>query len=110
MGSMDDLLPAKDLTFQEILQTMLDGEENLDLKTHIFRPKQLAGLNIIGDLLHGMKFERSSRIIGVFIEIYLRYMVSFNRMSRGEVIKALSSMMEAEVEVAKGNPLTKNLK
>ena len=95
-GVLDELKQVKDITAQEILNAMLDGDENLDLKTHIYKPKQLASLNLVGDLLKGLKYKRASKTIENFIEIYLRYMVSYKRMSRQEIIKALSHMIEIE--------------
>ena len=95
-GVLDELKQVKDITSQEILNALLDGTENLDLKTHIYKPKQLASLNLVGILLKDLKYARSSTMIERFIEIYLRYMVSFRRESRKEIIKALSHMIEME--------------
>ena len=104
-GILEELKQVKDITAQEILSNLLDGSENLDLKTHINKPKQLAGLNVVCNLLENSEFTKSSDIIRSFIEIYLRYMVSYNRMSRTEVIKALSHIIEVE----ESNRLTTDL-
>lgn len=75
---------------------MLDGTDNLDLKTHIYKPKQLASLNICSDFVKGLEWSVSSDLIKKFIEIYLRYMVSYRRLSRTEIIQALSHVIEVE--------------
>ena len=93
---MGDLtLTDDDLTFEKILNALLDGSKNLDLKTHINKPKQLASLKIIRDVLKLAKCPMSSELIDAFTEKYLRYMVSFRRMSRTETIKAISEPNDA---------------
>jgi hypothetical protein len=93
---MGDLtLTDDDLTFEKILNALLDGDKNLDLKTHINKPKQLAGLRIIENVLKEAKCSMSSALVDVFTQKYLRYMVSFRRMSRTETIKAISEPNEA---------------
>lgn len=107
-GIFDDMIEANDISLQQILNNLLDGSKDLDLKSHIFKPKQLASLNILSDLLTRLKYKKSSKVINDFIGIYLRYMVSFERLSRKEIIKALSNLVEKENEnIAK---LTTNLK
>jgi len=99
--ALNELSEAKSLSIQEILNNLLDGEQNLDLKTHIFKPKDLSALYVLGNYLKTNKATHSSQIIGEFIEIYLRYMVSYKRLSRTEIIKAISSMLEDKSQ--KGN-------
>lgn len=108
---VDDFIEAKDLTYQEILNTLLDGEENLDLKTHVLRPKQLASLWILGNLLQSHKYEDSANQIHSFLDKFLRFMVSFNRLSRKEIVEAIkSNVAEEKKEERTGSILTKNLK
>ena len=91
MSGIEKLTPDEDdLTFEKILNALLDGEKNLDLKTHINKPKQLSSLKIIEKVLNDSGLKKSSRLIDVFTQKYLRYMVSFKRMSRQETIKAIS--------------------
>lgn len=89
---LDDLKPTEDddLTYEKILNALLDGDKNLDLKTHINKPKQLAGLNTIENVLNKAGCKISGGVIDAFTQKYLRYMVSFKRMSRTETIKAIS--------------------
>ena len=93
---MGGLTPTDDdLTFEKILNALLDGDKNLDLKTHINKPKQLAGLKIISNVLKEAKCKASFKLIDAFTLKYLRYMVSFKRLSRFETIKAISAPSEA---------------
>ena len=82
MSVIEKLRPKEDLTFERILNNMLDGSTNLDFKTHIFRPKQLASLDVFSDFLKENKVAKGSAKIDVFTKKYKGYMVSFNRESR----------------------------
>lgn len=107
-GIFSDMVEANDISLQQILNNLLDGSKDLDLKSHIFKPKQLASLNVLSDLLKRLEFKKSSKVIMDFIGIYLRYMVSFDRLSRKEIVKALSNLVEKENENLR--KLTDNLK
>jgi len=91
---LNELMEIQDSSFKEILNNLLDGEENLDLKTHVFKPKELASLNVVSLLLETMGFTKSSNLVLQFIEIYLRYMVSYKRLSRSEIIRAISNLSQ----------------
>lgn len=91
---LNELMEIQDTSFKEILNNLLDGEQNLDLKTHIHKPKELASLNVISMLLETMGYNKSSNLVMQFIEIYLRYMVSFKRLSRTEIIRAISNLSQ----------------
>jgi len=93
---LSELTEVNDISLNEILSNLLDGEKNLDLKTHIFKPKQLSVLFVLGSYLNGNGAKHTSGIIAEFIQIYLRYMVSFDRLSRVEIIKAISGLKEKE--------------
>lgn len=102
--ALNELSEAKGLSIQEILNNLLDGESNLDLKTHIFRPKDLSALYVLGSYLNRNKATHSSEIISEFIQVYLRYMVSYKRLSRIEIIKAITNKLEDKG--SKGNVAT----
>jgi len=93
-GVLNELMEIQSSSFKEILNDLLDGDENLDLKTQIFKPKDLASLNVISVLLENMGFNKSSNLVMQFIEVYLRYMVSYKRLSRSEIIKAISNVAQ----------------
>jgi len=105
---LSELTETKDTSIHEILINLLDGESNLDLKTHIFKPKQLSALFVLGSYLNETGAEHTSGIIAEFIQVYLRYMVSYNRLSRSEIIKAIANEMSKEH--SKESVLTKDLK
>ena len=92
----NELVPTDDISLQQILNNLLDGKQNLDLKTQVIKPKQLASLKVFSSLLGQLNFKKSNEVLNSFIEIYLRYMVSFDRQSRKEIIKAISSLFESE--------------
>ena len=104
---LNELMEIQDSSFKEILNNLLDGEENLDLKTHIHKPKELASLNVIAVMLETMGYNKSSNLILNFIEIYLRYMVSFKRLSRSEIIRAISNLSQ---DINESNTLSTNVK
>lgn len=95
--ALNDLQDVKDLSYQEILNNMLDSN-NLELKTHINQPKQLAGLNILAQYLDSIGLDDSADMLFSFIDIFLTYMVSYKRLSRTEIIKALTSNLAQERE------------
>lgn len=103
---MDKLKPEDDLTFEKILNNMLDGEHNLDLKSHIFKPKVLSSFVVFGSSIGELKYKTAAGRIDTFVKKYLRFMVSYQRLSRKEVTHALASLRE---ESAKSNAFTKNL-
>lgn len=86
----------EEMGVQEILNVLLEGDINLDLKTHIIRPKQLAALDTLAEVLQVSNFPKSSQLIKDFINIYLRYMISFKRLSRGEIIRALTTVVQED--------------
>ena len=92
----DDLVDEKDTTLQDILLDLMDGDTNLELKTQIFNPKDLACLTMIGDVLAKYKLKKSSSLILAFITDYLRNMVSYQRKSRTELVTAISGLLDRE--------------
>ena len=101
------LEPDEDLSFEKILNNMLDGSTNLELKSQIHKPKQLASLVVLSDYLKAYGYKKSSGILNAFIKKYLRYMVSFERQSRTEIVKALTQPREEMKE--EKNKLSKKL-
>ena len=87
---LKDLSESNEISIQKILINLLDGKKNLDLKTQIDKPKELASLVSLANYLKQHKYPISYNTIMKFITTYLRYMVSYNRMSRKEIIKALT--------------------
>lgn len=86
--------PEADLSFEKILNNMLDGGQNLALKTEIHNPKDLSSLQIQGEFLTQVNMRKSGKNIQKWIDIYLAFMVSFKRKSREEVSHVLASLRE----------------
>ncbi len=80
----------KNISSNEILNNLMNGKENLALKSHIFKPKALAGLRSLQNYLELHKYNISATIIDNFIKTYLEYMISYKRLSRTEIIKAFT--------------------
>lgn len=92
--AFNDMDSLHELDLNEILNNMIDGTKDVDLKTQILKPKQLASLKILSDFLSSNNLTLSDNIIKEFLEIYFRYMFSFERQSRKEIIRAISYQME----------------
>jgi len=91
-----EMIPTTDISLQKILNNLLDGSKDLDLKTHIIKPKQLASLVSYANYLNTIELTKTSELIIDFVKDFLRKMVSYKRLSRIEVIKAISSFYEKE--------------
>ena len=98
VGGFDELEGMVESSLQEILKDMLDGEKNLDLKSHVNKPKKMTGLVVLSDFLKVNQCTDSSKILSKFSKQFLRYMVSFNRKSRTEITGAISSALDREVD------------
>jgi len=92
----NEMIPTKDISLQKILNNLLDGSKDLDLKTHIFKPKKIASLGSYAFYLKSIKLKKCAKQIINFVIDFLRKMVSFNRLSRIEVVNAISSFYERE--------------
>ena len=98
VAGFDELEVMNENSLQDILMDMLSGEKNLDLKSHVNKPKKMTGLIILADFLKVNQCKDSSKIISKFSEQFLRYMVSFNRKSRTEITEAIASALDREVD------------
>jgi len=103
---LKDLSKDKNITLQQILNNLLDATNNLELKSHIYKPKALSGLKIIADDLLNNHYVNSANLILNYITTYLKYMISYERKSRTEVIKALTFSYRNE---SMENDFVKNL-
>ena len=91
-----EMIQTKDISLQKILNNLLDGSKDLDLKTHIHKPKQLSALITFANYLKSIGLKDTSVLIIDFVKEFLRKMVSYKRLSRIEIIKAISSFYERE--------------
>lgn len=87
MESLDLFEQSETISYERILAELLK-EENIDLKTEIFNPHKLSVLKLFRGYFAKLKMNQLVTLIDSFIETYLRYMVSYNRKSREEIIQA----------------------
>lgn len=97
MGSIfGDMEEVNEQSVLDFLSKLLEGDKNLDLKTHIHKPKQFTSLEVLQKYLKDNQCTSCSKLIEMFILKYRRNMVSYRRLSRTESIKAVSSLLDKE--------------
>jgi hypothetical protein len=89
-----EIIPKSNLSLITTLNNLLESEHNLELKSHIIRPLELTVLGFIAEAIKMYGFEESSILIDNFITRFLKNMVSYKRLSRIEIIKAISNLQE----------------
>lgn len=88
--------PQREEIMKEILNTLLEGGENLALKTEIHQPKKLTALKMVGLVGTQLGYFRTGLLVEAFLNTYLEYMISYKRMSRSEIIRALTTMVQEQ--------------
>lgn len=109
---LDFFIEGNNKGYQEILNVMLEGDNDLDLKTHVLKPKKLSALYTLQEYIE-FKLPSTALLIDLFTTKFNRYMVSFKRMSRIEIIKALSMVNALEQDfdqVSASKRMTTNLR
>lgn len=116
---MEDLTKGtSESTFHDILNNLMTGGADLDLKTRIESPLDLARLWLLGYMLHheGKRldcedYRFGSLIIKVFIKTLNRYSISDKGLGREEIIRALVGLWERLTnQITLQERLTTNLK
>jgi len=93
---VDEFIQAgQEETAEKILVKLLD-DKGIELKTEIKDPRALAQLSTIARWLEIENMPKSAELIDDFVDYLLRYMVSKDRQSRKEIIKALSDRIRRE--------------
>lgn len=94
----------------EILKDLLNADSNLDLKTEIKKPLQLAIFQSFSNFISTKGFINCSLFLDDVIKTFLRYNISKDRQSRKEIISAIISMNEKEKPILTSiDKLTKSL-
>lgn len=88
MVKLEELFKGHDKTPEMILSEMIDSR-NIEMKTEISQPINLAKLYVVAQCLKDDGYEGAGQRIEDFINRYLLYQVSYNRQSRKEIIEAL---------------------
>lgn len=101
---------SNEVSIQQILNNLLNNDKNLELKTRVFKPKQLSALLTFAKYLKIVKLPISSKLITNYINDYLKYMVSFKGLSRKEVIKAIANLTDDSEALTGSKKLTTSFK
>lgn len=91
-----EIIPKTDLSLITTLNNLLDSENNLHLKTHIHKPTHITILTLIADYIELSGYSEPSVLLLDFIENFLGNMVSYKRLSRTEIIKAISNLQQTK--------------
>lgn len=96
----------KGVSYQQILNNLMDATHNLPMKSRIPKPLNLAVLTMIGKYYGTRQLPDSKLLVVGFVDILLEYFVSDKGKGREEIIKALAHLMDEEKrEMAKGNQI-----
>lgn len=91
MTDFEDLIKdSENSEYYDILTTLISGDIDIDLKSDIKKPQLLTVLMSISNYAETtLELPRSAKTLKTFVKQYLRYMISYNRGSREEIIRAL---------------------
>jgi len=96
-GFLDNMMRREDRTPEMILSELLTAKD-IEMKTEIQQPINLAKLYVVGEVLKTEGFPRSGQTIHDFISKMNLYFVSHNRMSRTEAIEGLKAIRGKELD------------
>ena len=91
-----EIIPKTNLSLITTLNNLLDSEHNLELKTHIHKPLNLTILELITEYIKVSGYEQPSDLLTNFITNFRKNMISYKRLSRTEIIKAISSLQQTK--------------
>lgn len=98
----------KGVSYQQILNNLMDSSHNLPMKSRIPKPLNLAVLTMVGKYYGSRHLPNSQLLVSGFVDILLEYFVSDKGKGREEIIKALAHLMDEEKrELSKGNEIAK---
>lgn len=94
---MDDMQEiADDISdFKSILDNLMDLSKNIEAKTDIAEPFLIAFYEAYANMLIASGYIKSGTFMKTLLIQFLKYSVSKNRKGRNEIIKAVSSIIEA---------------
>lgn len=99
----DDLFTEEDRMLDKALSELLSAD-NIEMKTEIQQPINLAKLDTIGYVFGAMGYSLSSGTIKHFIDRMNLFFVSHNRLSRSETIEGLRAISGRERQT-EGEPI-----
>jgi len=105
-----DIFQTSDFSeFYNVLQQMLDGSKDIDLKTEIHRPRIISIMQTITEFANQLNLKQTADTLRKFVIYYYRNMVSFNRGSRKEIVQALQSIASKLLNESNENDIKKVL-
>jgi len=105
------LMKVRNISYQHILNNLLDPSEGLGMKSRIHKVRELGIMNTIGKYYRKIGFDSVAELYEWFVEIILIYSVSEGGLGRIEVVSALKSLIEEEKRGLTGtDKLTTNLR
>ena len=87
---------VKNVSYQQILNNLMDSEHNLGMKSRIPKPLNLAVLESVGVYEKSLVLDKSSELVEHLVKTLLVYFVSDKGLGRKEVVHALAPMIDAE--------------
>jgi len=93
---LNEFTKSDKIDIEEILSLMLT-DDDIELKTEIHSPLNLARLRTIAIYFELEDCPESAKVILEFINSYLKYMVSYNRQSRKEIIEAIANKFKKDL-------------
>lgn len=98
MSDIKELFGIKEESeFHSILMKLMDGEKDIDLKTQIEKPRLFTVLTVYQDFIKDKNLSLSANLVQIFIKHFERYMISYKRESRKEIVEALHHL-KASIE------------
>lgn len=90
---LEELEQVSDVRAEQILQSLLQPDEGIKLKTHIVAPREMSSLRVLESVLEESGMGKSAKLLRTWLDVYEMYMVSYDRKSREEIIRAVSAML-----------------
>lgn len=97
MSFLDDLQPVEEESVEKILSRLMEGDEDIALKTDLPHPLNIIKLQTLANWLREEKMTTTAKLIDQFVKDYMLDMVSNNRQGRKEIVKALQERMREDM-------------
>jgi len=95
MATFEGLESFEEENLHKVLVSLLDNKDVVT-KTEIQNPLNMARLVSIAEWLEAYNMTKPANFLREFIKMYLTYMISHDRKSRGEVVAVLGEGMKEE--------------
>jgi hypothetical protein len=96
MPLLEELMPIEEESVEKILVRMLDGQD-VELKTEYHDPLRVSLLETLADWLEAEGLISSAQLVRDFLSHYSIAMVSNDRKSREEIVRAVSELRKQTV-------------